>query len=154
MTELTARKLFNTLYRTLDNNGFKEEIATFLIGQKSNELISDSGIAMNQLYNIAQNPSQSKYALYILTEAINTYFNRAKRIPELYRERLGFLYQFTDEQPDLSLVLDDELTTRRVDVAEALNPPELKRFLEMVDVIREDIETPDDNSLFTRLILL
>ena len=37
MTELTGRKLFNTLYRKLDNNGFKEEIATFLIGQKSND---------------------------------------------------------------------------------------------------------------------
>lgn len=154
MTELTAKKIFNALYRSLESNGFKEEIATFIIGQESNELIADSEVAMNQLYYIAQNQSRAKRALYILTEAIRTYFDYSKRIPEKYREQLSKLYRFTDQRPDLSLILDAEFTNRQVDVAEVLDPPELKKLLEMVDVIREDLERPDDNDLFTSLIYI
>jgi len=152
MTELTAKKNFNALYRSLDNNGFKDDIATFIIGQESNELITDSEVALNQLYYIAQNPSRAKGALYILAEAIRTYFGYSKRIPEMYREQLRNLYRFTDKKPDLSLILDAKVTNMQVDVAAALNPPELKRLLEMVEVIREDLERPDDNDLFTSLI--
>lgn len=154
MTELTAKKMFNILYRTLDSNGFKEDIATFIIGLERNDFFIDSEVAMNQLYTIAQNPARSKYALDLLTEAISTYFDRAKQIPQMYKQRLDNLYQFTAEKPNASLILEDEVSVRRVDITEALNPPELEKLLEMVNLLKEDIDKPDDNGLLTRLILI
>jgi len=152
MTNLTAKKLFNTLYRSLDNNGFKEEIATFLISQETNELISDSDIAMNQLFNIAQTPDRSKYALLKLTDAVRSYFNYTAQLSERYKQQLEDLYRFSQEKPNTSLVIHDELTTRQVNIGEILNPSELTPFIAMVNIIREHIESHEDNGLIKTLI--